>query len=111
MWSIEDILVRRVIMTTNGNEFSGGSLQARLYNDLVELYESPTVPQSDFIFSTSPGPPAMQDTCSWVSPVLNIFVPGSPTAPSVLSMNMTATAITGGPEGVMSAAVIQRRKP
>ena len=99
------ITIRRVIMTTNGDEYTGGTFEARLSLGpkdvgLTEVYNSGVIPFADWVFQASFSSGSRQDSCQWVSPVLDIYLFATPLNPRFLGARFVGASITGSPEGV-----------
>lgn len=94
-------------MSTNGPEFSFGSMSAEVYNAGTLLYSSGFIDAADFEDSSG-APPGNQTTCTWVSPELDIKVTASESAKAFLNAIIAAFSVTGGPEGACVTVVITR---
>ena len=102
-----DFKIKRVMITSNGPEFSGGTLNGQVYNGGTLLYESGAIAAADFEDSSGAAP-AGQRSCTWVSPELDIDVSATPSALAFLTAAIIASGVTGGPEGACVTVVITR---
>ncbi len=100
----QPVTLKRVILTSNGNEYSGGAWTVSVAlgaggEGYTEVYNSGAIPRSEWSFQTNFTLSGIQDSCIWVSPPLDISRHASPANPLFLSNEYTASSITGGPEG------------
>ena len=102
--SYQSMTIRRVIMTSNGSEYAGGTLEASIGLGLageafVEVFNSGPVPRTEWRFQANYSGGVTQDSCSWVSETLDSYKAGSLERPLSLNAKASTVGLSGNPEG------------